>query len=225
MKKLGLFMALAVMAGTASAELITAPGVLSLGNNGDTNTVNNAVPDTYLYGRNSLIMSNNNGVLEIRTGSNNFDAISIGYGSDDLGQTLKNSFAVSSGEYVSFYFDFKAASGITGVPTFQIRLNDGDNADGERISVTAESTTTGVDLAAGSVRYYVTDFLIPDHQNAPAETVFATDVFVSFANSIFTRDTYVGDLTGASVSVVPEPATVGMLGLGALVALLIRRVR
>jgi hypothetical protein len=46
--------------------------------------------------------------------------------------------------------------------------------------------------------------------------------FYSFLQSNAANGSYVSDIT---VSTIPEPATIGMLGLGAIITVLIRRMR
>jgi hypothetical protein len=53
----------------------------------------------------------------------------------------------------------------------------------------------------------------------------ASDTYASYYFAVASGDNGVGSFTIDNVSIVPEPATVGMLGLGALVALLVRRIR
>jgi hypothetical protein len=65
-------------------------------------------------------------------------------------------------------------------------------------------------------------------------TLALSSMFVSWGSVVTTGATYSAtglaggqslDFTGGQLTVIPEPATVGMLGLGALVTLLIRRMR
>ncbi len=198
----------------ASANIVPMPGVMSLGVEGATNAVNFAVEGTYIYGRNSVVMTNVAGVLQVRTGANTFDAVSLGKGNASTSHATDHSFAVSAGDLVSFYFDYKAVA--AGTPTFSIRLNEGTSAQGERINVTVATT----DLGGGVTRYSLADYLVP--QPAGSETVDRMDVFISFGNTQgFARSTYVGDIVGAYV--IPEPATLGMVAAMGGLALFIRR--
>jgi autotransporter-associated beta strand protein len=65
-------------------------------------------------------------------------------------------------------------------------------------------------------------------------TIALSDMFVNWGSVVTTGATYSAlglaggqslDFTGGQLTVIPEPATIGMLGLGALVTLMIRRMR
>ncbi len=200
-----------------SASIVPMPGNMSLGSDGDSSVVNGAVPGTYIYGRNSVVMTNSAGVLNVYTGANAFDAVSLGKGNVDPNHATDHSFAVSAGDAVSFVFDFRGAnSGLTATPTFQIRLNEGNNSQGERLSV----APTATDIGGGVMRYELTNYVIP--QPGGSETVDRMDVFISFGTGQgFTNSEYVGDIIAASV--IPEPATMGLVAAFGGAVLFIRR--
>lgn len=207
----------------AQADIIAAPGTIDLGMSGDTAAANASIGD-FLYGRNAVTSSSDGTEVTFAMGSNNFNAISIGFAAgNNATNTNRNAFAGVAGDVITYSVSLDLAgtddgSGNLGTPSFQYRLNEGSGGEGERISLAPTVSTMG------TVSTYTGTFTLADVNAPEAVDRFSLFIATNVAGGFAQGSSFA--LTAASVSnsatAVPEPSSLAIFGLSAL-GLLIRR--
>lgn len=237
------FTALAILmlavAGASAAVITTLPGEIDMSTFTDNDvktSLNGRIvstdADVYLCGPNQMQTTVSNGAISLYTqyGVNtnvSYAALALGYvggGNDTTYETI-------AGTTIYFSMDFNAVDGEDGVPDFIVRLNEGVKND--RIDMDWTST---VDLGDGTTRYIfdgnVAGWSMPDTGDGDvAVTQFGVYVAMGHGQGFDFNQVeggeslLIGEVTGLTLEAVPEPATFGMLGFGALITLMVRRMR
>lgn len=242
MKKTVFAVALALCLGSVSATVIsTLPGEVDMttftdsavksGTNGQAVSTDENV---YVCTPNQMESTVASGAISLySTYGANTSVSYAGFAMGYVGGGNDTTYATTAGSSIYFSMDFTAADGEDGTPDFYIRLNDGAN-NTDPLSRWDLDWTSTVDLGAGSTRYIfdssVSGWEMPEFAAADATEQFGIFVAMgsaqgfSFNQVVDGESLYIGEVTGLTLQ-IPEPATFGLLGLGALGVIFVRRFR
>ena len=235
MKKLMMMIAMFAIAGIAVADIV--------GGDFEGQTLTG---DNYRWRQNESGWRSASGTITLETeGANDYAQIITGAGGGEsgVGQWFDVS-GLTAGTTYNLQFDIRIVSAglspnVSYPPSFSYSVwaNNGETTDGNTdVDPTgAAGGDAAMSIAAGETSTFILDNIaydITSTADAGWVTVTSSDftfdgtdtmLGVGFALKSFYQPGQSIDID--NVSIVPEPATVGMLGLGALVALLIRRIR
>ncbi len=216
MKKLITLIALIAIAGTASAALVTGGGFDTAIIEDITNKPANGEKNYWCANGPTWLVSGGEATLA-----------GAGLTGSGLGIFVDNQAATFTGtQHLEFDYDLSLGTG-TGALTIEFWTFDGAGAY-DLLKVQYSNNTADPASAANYAVAKTTDSISATGSGTFVSADFDMTGIEAFAIRIYNDGLNTG--LGASVSIddvsiVPEPATVGMLGLGALVALLVRRIR
>ncbi len=241
MKKLMTLAILAVIATGASANIITSlPGSIDMG--GFTSKTNSWDSNKNSHKWNSQIVHENSDVFVVGINTTRFDVhdekislyshatsaekapyTGLAFGYKKSGNNA--SYSADLGETLYFSMDFKAADGEDGVPKFSVDSFTGDKSNG----LTSFDWTSTETLADGTVRYIFDASKVEGWgENPNGADGFTVNIGMGtkegFDYGSYADGKYIGDVSNLVIQ-VPEPATIGLFGIGFAGAVFARRRR
>ncbi len=220
MKKLITLIAMFAIAGIVSADVVN--GDFSSATFSDDNVLNHVNIDAGWFGSETAAWGISGGKMVRDVGV-------VGNGARSFGQML-NDTSLTAGDYtLELDLDYTANTSFVRIDLYSWD----NNGDGGSIPITIDlnlsSLNHDIGTAGNYTAYHMASTTITDSFTGKVSVDFTlthdiTDARDLFGIRILTDDGPIA-VSVDNVSIVPEPATVGMLGLGALVALLVRRIR